>query len=58
MKFVSIRPNLANIDYICYEQDLGINENMIHQSFSSSSSSSSPQEINSEAFNQCGEVSI
>ncbi|KAG5137051.1 hypothetical protein JHK82_021782 [Glycine max] len=41
--------------YICSEQDLGINENIMHQSSSSSSSSSFPQEINSGAFNQCGE---
>ncbi|KAG5060466.1 hypothetical protein JHK87_001495 [Glycine soja] len=43
--------------YICSEQDLGINENIMHQSSSSSSSFSSyfSQESNSGAFNQYGE---
>jgi len=50
MKFVSNRPNLVDIDYICYEQDLDINENMMHQTF--------PQQINSGAFNQCGDIIV
>ena len=46
--------------YICSEQDLGINENIMHQSSSSSSSFSSyfSQESNSGAFNQYGEVTV